>query len=118
MEMTAVVETGLCVNMPQANRTQGKQTPWALVIILNSEILQVPSRNELCACSLALPGSNTDLTLHDPLRLHLLLAFAGVRLVILLFYFLVSASKEGVVSMPDVCLVRPFTVYLETKPPF
>lgn len=113
METTTVVELGLCVNTPQANRTQDKQTPWASVIILNSEILQVPSRSELWvqSCSSWLKHRLRGAWPRWPPAL----AFAsGVcrgstcYSSVLLF----SLCFEG-----GGCL-DTFTVYLETKPPF
>lgn len=44
----SVCATEYAIHHLQANIPKVKQTPLALVIILNSEILRGPSRNELC----------------------------------------------------------------------
>lgn len=120
METIAVVEIGLCVNVPHTNRTQGKQTPWALVIILNSEILQVPSRKELCvqSCSSWLKHRlrGTWPTWPPALALASCVCRGSTCYSSVLLFSL--CFEGGVVSMPDVCLVQSFAVYLETKPPF
>lgn len=119
MEMSAVVEIGLCVNMPQANRTQGRQTPWALVI-LNSEIVQVSSRNELwvqsCSSWLKHRLRGTWPTWPPELAFSSGICRGSTCYSSVLLF---SLCFEGGGCLDAWCVLSPtFTVYLETKPPF